>query len=277
MATSFMSYFSRKDSGTAEPVDDKAPVRALPASWYTSREMYELERRAIFSRRWLLITHKLRLTQSGDFLRYDVAGFQFVLCCDREGNINGFHNICRHRAYPVVTEQKGTARIFACKYHGWSYGLNGKLAKAPNYQELEGFEKEKNGLLPIHVHVDTNGFIWINMDAKPVPEIVWEDAFNDVDIQDRYKEFNFDDYEFDHNWEMEGDYNWKILADNYNECYHCPTTHPDIPALADLTAYHVKTAANHIQHEVASKPEQVAAGLKVIPTYYFPNASINAT
>ncbi|KAJ9631606.1 hypothetical protein H2203_000005 [Taxawa tesnikishii (nom. ined.)] len=188
MATSFMSYFSRKDSGTAEPVDDKAPVRALPASWYTSREMYELERRAIFSRRWLLITHKLRLTQSGDFLRQHQRLPQYL---PTPGVSRGYG-------------AKGTARIFACKYHGWSYGLNGKLAKAPNYQELEGFEKEKNGLLPIHVHVDTNGFIWINMDAKPVPEIVWEDAFNDVDIQDRYKEFNFDDYEFDHNWEMEG-------------------------------------------------------------------------
>lgn len=272
-----MSYFNRRDSGNTKVINEKKPVRALPASWYTSPEMYELERRAIFSRRWLLITHKLRLTKAGDYLRYDVAGFQFILARDRQDNINGFHNICRHRAYPVVTEQKGTARIFSCKYHGWSYGLNGKLAKAPSYQELEGFDKEKNGLLPIHVHVDTNGFIWVNMDAKPVPEIAWKDAFDGVDVQERYKEFNFDDYHFDHAWEMDGPYNWKILSDNYNECYHCPTTHPDIPALADLEAYSVNTTASHIQHEVASKPEQIAAGMKVIPTYYFPNASCNAT
>ncbi|KAG9617524.1 ISP domain-containing protein, partial [Aureobasidium melanogenum] len=157
---SFLSYFNRRDSGnTTKPALDKQPVRALPASWYTSPDMYELERRAIFSKRWLLITHKLRLTKPGDFLRYDVAGFQFVLAKDRQENINGFHNICRHRAYPVVEKQEGTARIFACRYHGWSYGLNGKLAKAPSYQELEGFDKEANGLLPIHVHVDRNGFV----------------------------------------------------------------------------------------------------------------------
>jgi len=277
---SFLSYFNRRDSGnaTTKPAMDKpAPVRALPASWYTSADMYELERRAIFSKRWLLITHKLRLTKPGDFLRYDVAGFQFVLAKDRQDNINGFHNICRHRAYPVVEKTEGTARIFACRYHGWSYGLNGKLAKAPDYQELEGFDKAANGLLPIHVHVDKNGFVWVNMDAKEEPEIAWEDNFDGVDVQERYQQFDFENYQFDHKWEMDGPYNWKILADNYNECYHCPTTHPDIPALADLEAYYVNTTAKHIQHEVASKPEQVASGMTVVPTYYFPNASVNAT
>ncbi|THW68634.1 putative iron-sulfur domain-containing protein [Aureobasidium pullulans] len=251
--TSFLSYFNRRDSGnTTKPAEDKQPVRALPASWYTSADMYELERRAIFSKRWLLITHKLRLTKPGDFLRYDVAGFQFVLARDRQDNINGFHNICRHRAYPVVEKQEGSARIFACRYHGWSYGLNGKLAKAPNYQELEGFEKEKNGLLPIHVHVDKNGFVWVNMDAKEEPEIAWEDNFDGVDVQERYQQFDFENYQFDHKWEMDGPYNWKILADNYNECYHCPTTHPDIPALADLEAYYVNTTANHSEKERAN-------------------------
>ncbi len=257
--------------------NDKTTVRALPASWYTSPEMYQLERRAIFSRKWLLITHKLRLTKPGDWLRYDVAGFQFVLCRDRENNINGFHNVCRHRAFPVVTEEKGSSKIFACKYHGWSYGLNGKLAKAPEYQELQNFDKDQNGLLPIHVHVDRNGFIWVNLDSKEKPEIAWDDEFEGVDQQQRFGDLNFEDYQFDHTWEMTGAYNWKLLADNYNECYHCPTSHPDIPSLADLSSYAVNTKAGHIQHDVASTPEQVAAGLKVVPTYYFPNASMNAT
>jgi phenylpropionate dioxygenase-like ring-hydroxylating dioxygenase large terminal subunit len=81
--------------------------------------MYDLERRAIFSRRWLLLTHESRLNKTGDYLKYDVAGYEIVLCRDREGKVNGFHNICRHRAFPVVQESKGTARIFSCKYHGW--------------------------------------------------------------------------------------------------------------------------------------------------------------
>ncbi|KAL4914516.1 Rieske [2Fe-2S] iron-sulfur domain-containing protein [Aspergillus aurantiobrunneus] len=262
---------------TSPSTDSKNATRALPSSWYTSQEMFELERRAIFSRKWLLTTHKLRLPNTGDWLRYEVSGFQFVLVRDRQGEINAFHNVCRHRAFPVVTEEGGSARIFACKYHGWSYGLNGKLAKAPGYQDLDGFDKSKNGLLPIHVHIDHNGFIWVNLDGKEKPEIAWEDDFEGIDLQPRMKDINFDDYQFDHTWEMEGDYNWKILADNYNECYHCQGTHPDLPSIADLSTYSVSTKDGSIIHDAHTKPEQIAAGLKVASTYYFPNASMNVS
>ncbi|RHZ70299.1 hypothetical protein CDV55_104714, partial [Aspergillus turcosus] len=257
--------------------DEKNAMRALPSSWYTSQEMFELERRAIFSRKWLLTTHKLRLPNTGDYLRYEVSGFQFVLVKDRDGNINAFHNVCRHRAFPVVTEEKGTARIFACKYHGWSYGLNGKLAKAPGYQDLEGFDKSKNGLLPIHVHIDANGFIWVNLDAGEKPEIAWEEDFKGMDHLPRFEYVKWDQYTFDHTWEQEGDYNWKILADNYNECYHCATTHPDIPSIADLSSYSVQTRDGGIIHDGASKPEQIAVGLCPASTYFFPNASITVS
>lgn len=111
------------------------------------------------------------------------------------------------------------------EYIGWSYGLNGKLAKAPRYQELEGFEKEKNGLFPIHVHIDKLGFIWVNLDASQTPTISWKDDFAGVDEQPRLKPFDFSQYRFDHTWDMVGDYNWKTLADNYNEVRPC-VNHP---------------------------------------------------
>ncbi len=62
-----------------------------------------------------MITHKMRFTQPGDFLKFEIAGYEFVLCLDRKGEINGFHNVCRHRAFPVIQGDKGTARIFNCK------------------------------------------------------------------------------------------------------------------------------------------------------------------
>lgn len=110
------------------------------------------------------------------------------------------------------------------EYIGWSYGLNGKLAKAPRYQELEGFEKEKNGLFPVHVHIDKLGFIWVNLDASETPTVKWEDDFAGVDEQPRLKPFDFSQYRFDHVWDMVGDYNWKTLADNYNEVRPYPTS-----------------------------------------------------
>ncbi|KAI6783464.1 uncharacterized protein J7T54_005493 [Emericellopsis cladophorae] len=274
--SSLFSYIGLSKAAPAAQ-DDNAPVRALPAPWYTSQEMYELERRAIFSKKWLLTTHKLRFQENGEWLRYDIAGFEFIICRDREGNINAFHNVCRHRAFPIVTADSGRNHVFSCKYHGWSYGLNGKLAKAPGYQELEGFDKSQNSLLPIHVHIDDKGFIWVNLDGGARPEVAWKDDLEGVDTQERFDFYNWDDYQFDHTWEMEGEYNWKILADNYNECYHCKTSHPDIPSIADLESYGVETKGAHIQHFGNPTPEQIAKGFRVAASYYFPNASMNVT
>ncbi|KAH7120747.1 Rieske [2Fe-2S] iron-sulfur domain-containing protein [Dendryphion nanum] len=279
MAPELLNFFGLGRSAPTTNTNNEKPTatRALPAVWYTSQEMYELERRAIFSRKWLLLTHKLRLPEVGSFLRYDVAGFDIVVSRDRTGTINAFHNVCRHRAYPVVEPSEGTAKILACRYHGWSYGLNGKLAKAPGYQDLPDFNKDANGLLPIHVRLDVNGFIWINLDSKETPEVSWEDDFDKVDKQEKFSIYNFEDYEYDHTWKIDANYNWKIAADNYNECYHCKTTHPDIPSIANLETYNVSTKSAYIKHDAATTPEQIAAGLQVAITYYFPNVSMNVS
>ncbi|ODM19306.1 hypothetical protein SI65_05923 [Aspergillus cristatus] len=267
--------FGNNASKEEAPPANNTPVRALPASWYTSKEMYELERRAIFSKRWLFMTHSSRIKEAGDWLRYELAGFDFIIIRDRQNNINAFHNVCRHRAYPVIEKQgQGNAKIIACRYHGWSYGLNGKLAKAPGYQELDGFNKEQNGLFRIHVKVDVNGFIWVNLDAKETPEVSWEEHFKDVDKQERYKAYNFGNYDLDHTYELEGHYNWKILSDNFNECYHCPTTHADIPEFLNLDSFDSDTKDGHIQHHCVSTPEQLARGLYTASTYYFPTSAM---
>lgn len=275
---SLLSYFGFGGTATTAAVDDKSPVRALPTSWYSSKEMFDLERRAIFSRRWLLVTHKTRLTQPGDWLRYTVAGFAFVLCRDREGNINAFHNVCRHRAYPVVEGNAGSAKIFACRYHGWSYGLNGKLAKAPGYQELDGFDKTKNSLFPIHVHIDNNGFIWVNMDAKEKPELAWDQDFEAVDKSEELENYNFDDYTFDHTWEMDGEFNWKIVADNYNESYYNEDADSDAGSnIEEVESPSVSADGSVIQHDTVSPDKQEAKDLDVTATYFFPNSSLNVS
>jgi phenylpropionate dioxygenase-like ring-hydroxylating dioxygenase large terminal subunit len=112
------------------------------------------------------------------------------------------------------------------------------------------------------------------MDSKKEPDVSWEEQFDGVDKQERFKQFNFDDYDFDHTWKMDGHYNWKILADNFNECYHCKTTHPDVPDFTNLETYDVNVAADHIQHDAKTTDEQKAAGLEIASTYFFPYASM---
>lgn len=250
------------------PVNGDSPVQYLPTAWYFSQDIYELERRAIFSQKWLLTTHKLRFPNIGDWVRFEIAGYAFIVVKDREGNVNAFHNVCRHRAFPVVTEEGGMSKIFSCQYHGWSYGLNGKLAKAPGYQELEGFDKSKNGLLPIHVHVDVNDFIWVNLDAGEQPETLLEDDLSGIDSKPRFGGSNFEDYSFDHTWEMTGEYNWKVLADDYNERYH-----PTSPFRSEAMDFE----DNSIVQNENSPPNQIANDLKFASTYYFPNTLTTAS
>ncbi|KAB8215288.1 Rieske [2Fe-2S] iron-sulfur domain-containing protein [Aspergillus novoparasiticus] len=254
--------------------NQKPQKKALPSSWYRSEALYALERRAIFSKKWMVVTHGTRFTKTGDYVQLNVAGYSYFIIKDRTGTIRAFHNVCRHRAYPVIQSEgeSGTANIISCKYHGWSYGLDGKLAKAPRYQDVEGFEKEKMGLYPIHVHIDHLGFVWVNLEAGDRPSVSWEEDFEGVDQQPRLQGFDLSQYHFDHTWSMMGDYNWKTLADNYNECYHCPAGHLGVNAISDLTKYYVETKAGHIQHFNANK--QDTPGLGIYSTFYFPNASI---
>jgi phenylpropionate dioxygenase-like ring-hydroxylating dioxygenase large terminal subunit len=255
----------------------QTPVRALPAAWYTTKEMYEFERRAIFSRRWLFLTHSSRIQQPGDFLRYTVAGHDFVVLMDRTRKINAFHNVCRHRAYTVVEKDQGRASILSCRYHGWSYGLNGKLAKAPDYDTLTGFDKSQNGLFPVHVRIDSKGFIWVNLDSRETPEVSWEEFMAGADEQERFEKFDFTQYELDHTYELDANYNWKIASDNFNECYHCKTTHPDVPTFLTIDSHDVELKKGYMEHDQAPTEEQKANGYDVNSTYYFPNVSMSVS
>lgn len=100
---------------------------------------------------------------------------------------------------------------------GWSYGFDGRLAKAPKYQEMPSFNKDENSLYKVHVHTDKLGFVWVNLEASETPTIAWNDDFLSVDEQPRFSKLNMDNYHYDHSWDMIGEYNWKTLADNYNE------------------------------------------------------------
>ncbi|CAG7926863.1 unnamed protein product [Penicillium olsonii] len=276
MTSTISSLFGYKPNFLGTLKAPEGPPKALPASWYRSPEMYELERRAIFSKKWILITHKLRFEKPGDYHRFEEAGFSFFLCLDREGKLNGFHNICRHRAFPLVSQDDGNAKILSCKYHGWSYGLNGNLAKAPKFDDVPGFNKSEQSLFPVHIHIDALGFIWVNLDSSPTP-IPWEEDFKGVDTQERFQKFDFSQYSFDHTWHMTGNYNWKTLADNYNECYHCTVAHPDVANLADLSYYYTISKPGHIQHFSRPKADKVEDDIENASTYYFPNACMTVS
>ena len=225
--------------------DLKSTARALPSSWYRSKEIYELERRAIFSKKWILVSHKLRFSETGSRVEFQEAGFRFFLVKTKQGSIDGFHS---------ASEDERPAKV--------------------NAEEF--INKSTKELSPIHVRIDAKGFIWVNLDTSKIPED-WSTEFRNIDNMARHESFNFEDYHFDHTWGMSGDYNWKTLADNYNECYHCKTAHPDAAAVADLSAYRVDTKGGNIEHFANTTAEAEKSGLKIVSNYYFPNACMTVS
>ncbi|PYH38356.1 uncharacterized protein BO87DRAFT_299297 [Aspergillus neoniger CBS 115656] len=139
----------------------------FPHDWWTGSEVFELERRAIVSKRWLYLVHRNRFTKPGDYHSFEVAGIPIFLVLGKDGVVRAFHNVCRHRAYTVTRKECGSSMILGCRYHGWSYNTKGQLIKAPHFDNVPGFDKAQNSLFSIHITTTPAGFIFVNLDASP--------------------------------------------------------------------------------------------------------------
>ncbi|KAF2709249.1 ISP domain-containing protein [Pleomassaria siparia CBS 279.74] len=133
--------------------------------WWTSDYVFSLERRAIFSKVWVCISHRSRFTKPGDYISTKLAGFPILVILGKDHIVRAFHNVCRHRAYTVAKKEAGSSLILGCRYHGWSYDTKGNLVKAPQFDGIEGFNKAENSLFQIRACKDRAGFIHINLDA----------------------------------------------------------------------------------------------------------------
>ncbi|KLJ05534.1 hypothetical protein EMPG_10979 [Blastomyces silverae] len=188
----------------------------FPDDWWTGDEVFRLERRAIFSKTWLYIAHVGRFTKPGDYHAFEIGGFPLFLIQGKDGVIRAFHNVCRHRAYPVISKKKsGSSAVMGCRYHGWSYDTKGQLIKAPQFECLEGFDKTQNSLFEIRTAVTKHGLIFVNLDARgDLPELEFDargiDRFASANRISRRSVWI-------DGWELEGRFNWKMAVRNLYE------------------------------------------------------------
>ncbi|KAJ5768972.1 Aromatic-ring-hydroxylating dioxygenase alpha subunit [Penicillium odoratum] len=142
----------------------------LPEGWYHSLEVFELERRALFSKSWVYLAHITQFAKPGAYQSFDIAGFPVFLIRGKDDKIRAFHNVCRHRAYTITRKEAGASTVLGCRYHGWSYDTCGQLVKAPQFDDVPGFEKSENSLFEIHAHTTKEGCVLVNLDAgEPCP------------------------------------------------------------------------------------------------------------
>jgi glycine betaine catabolism A len=209
-------------------LQSRASPITLPQRYFVLPDIYAMEQTNIFRRHWLLVGHQSQLEQHGDYFLADVAGESFIVVRDQAAAIRVFYNVCRHRGTRLCEKKTGTLRAIQCPYHAWTYALDGRLTGAPHMDEVRGFNKLDYSLHKVNVAI-WEGFVFVNLgEAATAPE-EWF-----APLGGKFSAWNLADMRAVRRIEYNVRANWKLIFENYSECYHCPGVHP---GLSKLTPY----------------------------------------
>jgi Rieske 2Fe-2S family protein len=216
-----------------------APSRlatTLPRDYYLSEDIFQQELERVFLRQWTFLGHVSEIPRTGDFIRHDLFGESVIVVRGDAGRVFGHLNVCRHRGHHVCSAERGTARSFVCPYHQWTYGLDGALKRAPGFTDGDEMHYSEHGLQPVQVEV-WNGFIFGWLDESRGPSLAKCLEHDDRDMQrlrpEELKEVHRESYTIAANW--------KVLLENYLECYHCHASHPELCVTMDVEATYRST------------------------------------
>jgi phenylpropionate dioxygenase-like ring-hydroxylating dioxygenase large terminal subunit len=219
--------------------DEGAPLDhayTIPASWYVDERVAELERQSVFGQTWQPVGRAEQLRQPGSFVTTELAGEPLVVVRANDHRLRGFYNVCRHHAAAVVTEEQGSASIFRCPYHGWSYGLDGSLKGAPEFEGVCGFDRAQNGLVPARCE-QWEQFVFINLDPN---EIALADFLGG--LATRIAPLNINGLHFFERRMYTLQCNWKVFVDNYLDGgYHVPHLHKALNSVLEYKQYTIET------------------------------------
>lgn len=227
--------------------NDLARATTLPAFAYTDPAILAAEQERIFRRCWEPVGNAVDAEAPGSFFTAEVAGAPIVVTRDADGVLRGFYNVCRHRAGPVAVG-KGARKSLTCRYHGWTYGLDGRLVTTPELGEVKDFDRACNGLRPVRVEAwGPLVFACLDDAAPPLLEtlgaIPAETAAHDLASM---KPVARREYEIA--------CNWKVYVDNFLEGYHLPTVHPGLFKELDYARYRVETFAGYSSQIAPIRP-----------------------
>jgi Rieske 2Fe-2S family protein len=196
----------------------------LPGFFYTSTEIYTAELDGIFYSHWLCAGREAEIANPGDYSLKQVGDESLILLRDQSGQLRVFANVCRHRGTRMLVEEKGRlSACIQCPYHAWTYNLKGELIGAPLMEEqVSDFEKCDYPLHAIPFAL-WGGFVFINIgtDAAPFDKVF-------APLLDKFAAWNLSELAIAGRIDYDIQANWKLVVQNYSECYHCPLVHPDL-------------------------------------------------
>lgn len=203
------------------------PFATLPTWVYHDAEFYELEKEAIFTRRWLLVGHASQLNRAGDYISLEVIGERIFVIRGKDGQLRAFDNVCRHRAAPLVTGEAGhCSGLIVCPYHGWRYGFDGGLQGVPAERSFADLDKSQIRLPALQLE-EWMGFIYIRFSgAGPSVSQLMKSNEEEAGLY-RFEQMK----PLGQRSVVDCDFNWKLFSENDSEGYHIPVGHPGLRRL----------------------------------------------
>lgn len=260
---------------TSDGFDPTLPLcraRTIPSLWYLSPEQLARERREVFGRAWLLAGRADQVSRPGSYFTADLAGEPLLVTRDEAGQLRGFFNVCRHRGARVACQEQGQASRLRCRYHGWTYGLDGRLLGAPEFAGVEEFRREDNPLPGVRVE-EWGPLVWVAL-SEPVPPLrEWLAPLERLGMLADMNSLA---------WEARREYwlacDWKVFCDNYLDGgYHVNTLHPALAGVIEYSQYRTEVgeyASVQLSPLGAGEVGDVRSG-QARYAWAFPHAMIN--
>lgn len=220
-------------------VDERlARAATLPAPVYTDPAVLAREKTRVFGASWQLVGREEQVARPGDFFTARVADEELLVVRGEDETLRALSNVCRHRAGPVA-QGAGSRRALTCGYHGWTYGLDGRLLATPEFEGVENFRRE-DVRLPVFSVGTWIGLVFSNLDPK-APAL----AATLEGLHGRLEGMGLGSMRLAHRRDWTLDCNWKVYVDNYLEGYHIPIVHPGLMKELDYGAYRTETFRYH--------------------------------
>lgn len=222
----------------SEMISDLECAYTLPSGYYSDPNCLEDEKRRIFWRTWQIVGRREQVAEPGDYFTADLCGESLVVVRDTERKLRAFFNVCRHRAGPAA-EGCGSRKVFRCGYHGWTYGLDGRLLNAPEMEGTKNFCFEDFRLRPVQVD-EWEGQIFVNLDDAAAPLMA-----ELRELPSQAEKFRLREMKLAGRRDYHMRCNWKVYIDNYLEGYHLPSVHPGLNRELDYGSYQTTLFERH--------------------------------
>ncbi|MCH8627987.1 aromatic ring-hydroxylating dioxygenase subunit alpha [Arsenicicoccus piscis] len=214
-------------------------IKTLPGAAYTDPAYFTAEQAAIFETMWFCVVRSADIPDPGSYRTVQVGRESLIISRARDKSVKAFLNVCKHRGARLCTDEQGQVqRSFQCPYHAWTYGLDGKLIAAPNLTKMPDIDRVEFGLTSLPVR-EWLGYVWVCLADEPpsFEDSVQQDIVDRLGDLDSISHYDVADLALGKRIVYDVAANWKLIIENFMECYHCATIHPELtevlPEFAD--------------------------------------------